>query len=333
MDILKSQEELEITNYGRYLDLFPATAEARLQKGANGLGSSWSCNHGVLRWMEDCGCTTGSQDYWNQSWRAPLRSAFLLLKDELDGIFRRELQTMSSLNPQEVRNLYIGVMTGDTERDDFAAGVLGKDSSPGKKKKLFRLLESQKYAQYMFTSCGWFFADVTGVEPIQNMLYAYKALGLCEDLLSPGFRETFLKALEKARSNKSEFLNAKAVLYSSLPALQSNITAGAVFVIREILKNSRNVEKDYGFFQLDKISVQRNGRPGVFEGNVTFRNVTLDETYNYEFLIEESESEGMTTSFRINGSEIPYEALTLNSFPAELRKEIAERLHESVETA
>jgi hypothetical protein len=85
-------------------------------------------------------------------------------------------------------------------RDEFAARLLGVPASTELRKKLFLLLESQKYGQFMFTSCGWFFAEVTGIEPVQNMLYAYKALSLCEDYLSPVSKRVFSKSLRKRRA-------------------------------------------------------------------------------------------------------------------------------------
>ncbi len=333
MNILNTQEELEVINYGMYLDLFPACGEVRLRAGAKGLGTSWSCTHGVLRWMEDCGCSTGGQPSWNQSWRSPLRQAFSTLKGELDAAFDRELKNLTPLPPLEARNLYIDVLTGLTGRDEFAARLLGVPASTELRKKLFLLLESQKYGQFMFTSCGWFFAEVTGIEPVQNMLYAYKALSLCEDYLSPGFKASFLKELEEAKSNIRELKNARLALLSALPRMQGSIMAGAVFILRELLRNSRESNKEYGFYRINAISIERNGEPGTFTGIVSFKDSLLETECAYEFILKENEGDGMTTRFRPYGSGKSFDDISLSSFPAELRTEIAARLHASVETA
>jgi alpha-amylase/alpha-mannosidase (GH57 family) len=75
--------ELEVTNYGAFLKRFPPVYEVEIDEGPKGEGTSWSCAHGVERWKEDCGCSTGGRAGWNQKWRKPLRESLDLLRDEL----------------------------------------------------------------------------------------------------------------------------------------------------------------------------------------------------------------------------------------------------------
>ena len=72
----------QISNYGEYLDQHPPTFEVEINNGSSGEGTSWSCPHGVGRWIRDCGCHTGGEPGWNQQWRAPLRQALDFLRDE-----------------------------------------------------------------------------------------------------------------------------------------------------------------------------------------------------------------------------------------------------------
>lgn len=144
------QLEGSLTNYGEFLARFPPEREVGIHEN-----SSWSCAHGVERWRSDCGCHTGGGPGWNQAWRAPLREAFDLLRDELAG------------------------KTGETS-------------------------ELERCLQLMYTSCGWFFSDLAGIETIQCLRYAGRAIELAEAQFGPGIEERFLAILETAHSNRAE---------------------------------------------------------------------------------------------------------------------------------
>jgi alpha-amylase/alpha-mannosidase (GH57 family) len=100
---------LEVINYGAFLKRFPPVYEVEIDEGPKGEGTSWSCAHGVGRWEEDCGCTTGGKPGWNQKWRKPLRKAFDLLRDELSLMFEREGGKIFQ-DGWEARNGYIEVI-------------------------------------------------------------------------------------------------------------------------------------------------------------------------------------------------------------------------------
>ena len=67
--------------------------------------------------------------------------------------------------------------------------------------RALRLLELQRHAIYMYTSCGWFFNDLSGIETVQVLQYAGRALQLAERVFQNGFEEGFLERLEQAKSN------------------------------------------------------------------------------------------------------------------------------------
>ena len=159
-----------------------------------------SCSHGVSRWYKDCGCTTGSEENWNQSWRTALREALDKLNDRTEKVFqRRDSKAFAGKDPDELRNAYISVLNGNKDAADFLSSQGVRDKT--EHSETLQLLEGQKYAMYMFTSCGWFFADISGVEPGQNLLYAARLFELYADLLSPEAGEEFQKTLRNALSN------------------------------------------------------------------------------------------------------------------------------------
>ena len=195
----------EPANYAAFLKRFPPVHEVEIDEGPEGEGTSWSCAHGVGRWKENCGCSTGGQPGWNQEWRKPLREALDLLRDELSRVFEREGEKIFQ-DVWEARNRYIEVILNRSpERvrkffDQYGAkGLDEKDRLKG-----LELLEMQRHALQMYTSCGWFFADLTGIETIIVLQHASRAIQLAEDWTGEEIEEKFVRHLSEARSNVSE---------------------------------------------------------------------------------------------------------------------------------
>lgn len=171
------------------LDTEPPTHEARVHV------SAWSCAHGVGRWMTDCGCHTGGEEGWTQAWRAPLRSAFDLLRDWGVGVMEGRGRTLLR-DPWAARDAYLGLLIGADTWDRFAAEhVIGDPHHAGV------LLDAQRNALLMYTSCGWFFNDLSGIETVQVLRYAARAIDLYRQLGESPPVEAFLEVLSGAVSN------------------------------------------------------------------------------------------------------------------------------------
>lgn len=196
-----------ITNYGQFLEKYPPKYEVDIKPV-----SAWSCAHGVGRWMEDCGCSTGAQPHWNQKWRKPLRQALDYLRDELIKLCSIE-GTKYYTDFWQARNNYIDVIL-DRSLDSinqFFKQNAKKKLSEQDKVKAIKLMEIQRFAQLMYTSCGWFFADISGIETTQIMKYAYRAMELAGEFTKTNYEKTFLSILQKAKSNIIEFGNGKDI--------------------------------------------------------------------------------------------------------------------------
>jgi alpha-amylase/alpha-mannosidase (GH57 family) len=199
LSIEAERRGLEITNYASYLDRFPATTEARLVPG----GSSWSCVHGVERWRSDCGCQTGADDSWSQAWRTPLRHAFDVVKAAADAAFESQGGDLLA-DPWAARDAYIEVITGREVFDKFLTAHALESLDESGVKRATKLLGMQRFALAMYTSCGWFFNDVSGIETVQVMRYAARTLELMDEIGAPSVRDEFLDAMSEARSNVPE---------------------------------------------------------------------------------------------------------------------------------
>jgi alpha-amylase/alpha-mannosidase (GH57 family) len=174
----------KLTNYGAYLAGHPPRHEAEIREH-----TSWSCAHGVERWRSDCGCHTGGGEGWNQAWRAPLRQALDWLRDEVAPLYEAEAGRIFD-DPWAARDAYIHERRSGAREHPSGARAL-------------ELLEMQRHALLMYTSCGWFFSDLAGIETVQILQYAGRVVQLAERLFGVAIEEGFLSRLERAWSNSS----------------------------------------------------------------------------------------------------------------------------------
>ncbi len=191
---LRQKDDVRLVNYGYFLALFPPTHEAQIHEN-----SSWSCVHGVERWRADCGCNSGREG-WNQLWRKPLRDALDDVRDQFIEIFEKEGDKYFT-DPWQARNDYYQVLK---DRSDHNINVFLKAHCKGKchdRTNALRLLEMQRHAMLMYTSCGWFFDEITGIETTQILQYASRAIQYAEQLTGQKIQDRFIANLKKAPSN------------------------------------------------------------------------------------------------------------------------------------
>jgi alpha-amylase/alpha-mannosidase (GH57 family) len=187
-----------LTNYAAYLAAHPPAAEVEIVES-----SSWSCVHGVDRWRDDCGCRLGGPAGWNQAWRAPLRQALDELRDELIPLYEEAAGEILA-SPWEARDDSIALLLDRTpgavdaflERHARGAVPVGE-----RRARALRLLEMQRHAMLMYTSCGWFFDDLAGLEAVQVLRYAGRTAQLAAELFGGRHEQDLLRRLSWARSN------------------------------------------------------------------------------------------------------------------------------------
>jgi alpha-amylase/alpha-mannosidase (GH57 family) len=189
-----------LTNYGEYLEKHPPANQVEIFEN-----SSWSCAHGIERWRSNCGCNSGGHPAWNQAWRAPLRAALDWLRDTLAPAYEEKARGYLK-DPWKARDDYIDVMLDRST--DSVERFLNQHSTRGlsqtDKITVLKLLELQRHAMLMYTSCGWFFDELSGIETVQVIQYAGRVVQLAEELFSNGTESGFLELLEKAKSNIPE---------------------------------------------------------------------------------------------------------------------------------
>ena len=194
---LEQDPQVELTNFATFLEAHPPLWEVRVLEN-----SSWSCAHGVERWRSDCGCAIDQGKGWNQRWRAPLRQGLDRLRQRLDDLFERRGGELFR-DPWAARDDYVELLGEPTAlaRAAFLERHQSHALSPAEAVRAGKLLEGQHWGMYMFTSCGWFFDDISGIEPVQNLRFAARAIQLAEELDGGGWEDELLATLATAQSN------------------------------------------------------------------------------------------------------------------------------------
>ncbi len=191
-----------LTNYGEFLEKFPPRWEAEVAED-----TSWSCAHGIERWRSNCGCNGGKAG-WNQEWRAPLREALDFLRDATAPLAEK-LAAGLLKDLWAARDTYIHVVLDrsgvSTEHffDNHATHTL----SDAERVTALELLELERHTQLMYTSCGWFFDEISGIETVQIIAYAGRVLQLARKLFGEAgaaLEPRFLEILSHAKSNVPE---------------------------------------------------------------------------------------------------------------------------------
>ncbi len=231
LDRIEARKDVRLTNYGEWLEKNPPTHEAQIAPS-----TSWSCPHGVERWRSDCGCTTDNRPGWNQAWRAPLRAAVDTLQSRVDGLFAARAGALFR-DPWAARDGYIDVVLDPAPEsvDAFFARLAPPALAPDERVDALTLLEMQRHALLAATSCGWYFADLAGIEAIQILRYTGRAIEFAEQLAGDGTEAVFLAELEKAKSNDPAQGDGRSVFDRHVrPSTVGAPRAAARFAVAEL---------------------------------------------------------------------------------------------------
>jgi alpha-amylase/alpha-mannosidase (GH57 family) len=197
---IEQNPHVKLTNYGEFLATHPPQFEARIHEK-----SAWSCSHGVGRWCTDCGCNSGGHPRWNQAWRGPLRQAFDWLRDVTAPLYANQA-ARTLADPWKARDLYLSVILDRSpeSREKFFAECAVRPLEDQEQTQALKLLELQRHAMLMYTSCGWFFDELSGIETVQSILYSGRVVELSKEVFGLDLEGPFLERLALAKSNIPE---------------------------------------------------------------------------------------------------------------------------------
>ena len=276
LDYIDSNDVVQLTNYGQFLEKHPPTDEVEIFER-----TSWSCSHGVERWRSDCGCKTGGRPGWQQAWRGPLRQAFDWLRDTVAPVYEEKAREFLD-EPWEARNDYIEVVLHRS--DDRVEGFLSKHAvrelNKVERTIVIELLEFQRHAMLMYTSCGWFFSDLSGIETIQVIQYAGRALQLARKMLGDGAEAHFFEILEEAKSNVPAYGDGRQIYEKFVtPAIVDLEKVCAHYAISSLFKDYDAKTSIYCYAaDQEDYQIREAGKARLVAGKAKFTSGIVRET-------------------------------------------------------
>jgi alpha-amylase/alpha-mannosidase (GH57 family) len=275
------QRQWTVTNFAHYLSIAPPTWEVVLKPV-----TAWSCSHGVARWQDDCGC--GGGGLWNQQWRRPLRNALNWVRDQLIEVYERAGARLFT-DPWAARDEYIQVIRDRSPAnvEEFLKRHRDRKLTPAEQIDALRLLEMQRHTMLMYTSCGWFFAEISRPEGVQILRYAARALELAGEVTGIQLERDFRQLLALAPSNVDCFKTGDEVYRQLVTSSQVGFEqVAAQYAITSLFTNYQSQERIYCYeaHQLD-YQLQRMGALTLAVGQLRLVSEITWESYHLVFAV------------------------------------------------
>ncbi len=323
---IESENRARLTNYWEYLDRFPPASKVRLFEN-----TSWSCAHGVQRWWKDCGCNSGGHPGWNQAWRTPLRDSLDWLRDTLAPLYEEHAGRLLR-DPWAARNDYIRIVLDRAPEhvDEFLRMQAVRELNQTEKVSVLKLLGSQRCAMLMYTSCGWFFDELSGLETVQVIQYAGRAIRLAEETCGVQLEDAFLERLEQAKSNIPEHRDGREIYMKFVkPAMVDLIKVGAHYAVSSLFEEYAKKDKIFRYF-VDRKDYQFSevGIAKLSAGRVRITSEVTREAVTVNFGALHFGEQNLSAGVRVSGSEEEYgimlgeleESFSTGDFPETIRR-------------
>src|ERR1051326_4938878 len=278
---IESNQLAKLTNYGEYLERYPPKQETEIWDR-----TAWSCVHGVERWNSNCGCNSGRHPNWNQEWRHPLREAFDWLRDTAAAKFDERGREFFK-DAWQARNEYINVILNRSPEniERFLTKYSTHELNRGERITALKLMEMQRHAMLMYTSCGWFCDELSGIETTQVIQYAARAIQLYQELFGEMIEPLFLDRLELAKSNIPENKDGR-VIYEKFvrPAMVDRRKVAAHFALISLFETPSDETKVYCYkVHADNLSVTEAGRSKLIVGRARITSEITEESDVFTF--------------------------------------------------
>ncbi len=315
---IRGKPDVRLTNYGEFLSKHPPEYEVRIVEN-----SSWSCVHGVERWKSDCGCSSLQHPGWHQRWREPLRNALDWLRDAAAARFEQGMAPFTA-DPWEARDGYIDVVLdrspGNVDR--FLRERLSRPVEEREKIAVLKLLEMQRHALLMYTSCGWFFDDVSGIESTQVLKYAARVAQLYRETSGEDVEGELLRRLEGVPTNVARFGNGRGIYELFVkPASVDMLRVCAHFAMSSLFEAYGEGAKVY-CFRADRVETNAaaTGKRKYLTGRAVLRSEITYEKMRTVFTVIYLGDHNLSCGTGAFPGEEAYEAMkkeTLEAFAAD----------------
>ena len=301
--LLEQDKSVSLTNFGSFLEQFPPEYECEIVEN-----TSWSCVHGVERWRSNCGCSSGNSG-WNQRWREPLRQALDELRDAIAPLTEQEGANLFK-DVWEARDGYIDVIL-DRNPETQASFLIEHQSrrlDKTERVRALKLMEMQRHAQLMYTSCGWFFDDISGIETVQVIAYAARVLQLAQQLFgeqAAALEPAFVARLSEARSNVASAGDGGRIYQEKIGSLQLGLEQVAAHYAISCVFSSFADETEIFCYCVRRISyeIHNSGRGRLALGRVHVESVITGNAQNFSFAVLHFGDQNITAAVKLYSNE------------------------------
>ncbi|MGE5304562.1 MAG: DUF3536 domain-containing protein [Alphaproteobacteria bacterium] len=311
-----------LTNYGEFLEKHPPTHEVEIREK-----TSWSCAHGIDRWRSDCGCNSASPPDWHQAWRKPLREAFDWLRDSIAAPYEKRAAGLLK-DPWAARNEYIHVIhdRSGANLKRFFARHATHELADAEHTVALQLLELQRYAQLMYTSCGWFFNDPSGIETIQVIQFAGRAVQLAQRLFGDSLESLLVEKLAQVKSNVAEYGDGQRIYDKYVRAAMVDWErVGAHYAISSLFENYPEHARIYCFAaERTDYQVYTAGLTRLVVGRVRLTSEVTTATSEVAFGLLHMGDHNVNGGVEKFTDDTSYRALTQEALAAFRRADFAE---------
>ena len=313
--LLERDKMVKLTNYGRFLEQFPPEYECEIVDN-----SSWSCVHGVERWRSNCGCNGGTPGF-NQAWRAPLRQALDELRDAVVPLTEQEGGKLFK-DVWAARDGYIEVMLdrGTESEERFFRAHEREILTEEERVRALELMEMQRHAQLMYTSCGWFFDDLAGIETVQIIAYAARVLQLAQQVFgeqAEGLEAAFLARLAEAKSNVASAGDGAQIYKECVATMKLGLEQVAAHYAISSVFSSFAEETDLFCYHVRRISydIHTSGRGRLALGRAHIASAITGHQQSFSFAVLHFGDQNITAAVKAysEGDAAEFEAFAVQA--------------------
>jgi hypothetical protein len=317
--LLEEDKNVKLINYASFLAQFSPEYECEIVED-----TSWSCSHGVERWRSNCGCNGGKPGF-NQEWRAPLRQALDELRDAIVPLTEKGGAKLFH-DVWAARDAYIAVVLDRNHETiarffrDHATHTLTEEEQIG----ALELMEMQRHAQLMYTSCGWFFDDISGIETVQIIAYAARVLQLAQRRFSQeadSLEPNFLARLAEAHSNIAAEGDGAQIYKKCVDTMKLQLEQVAAHYAISSVFSSFAEETDLFCFHVRRISydISTSGRGRLAVGRAHIASAITGHNQSFSFAVLHFGDQNITAAVK------PYcreDAAAFEAFAAQAANEV-----------
>ena len=317
--LLEQDKTVKLTNYASFLEQAPPEWECEIVDD-----TSWSCAHGIERWRSDCGCNSGKPG-WNQQWRTPLRQALDELRDAIAPLTQQEGAKLFT-DVWAARDKYIDVILDRSEEvtDRFFENHQNHKLIPKERVRALQLMEMQRHAQLMYTSCGWFFDDISGIETVQVIAYAARALQLAKELFgeqAASLEPAFLTRLAQAKSNALAAGDGARIYKEKIVTMQLSLEQVAAHYAISSVFSSFAEETELFCYRVRRVSydMYTSGRGRLALGRAHITNAITGKAQTFSFAVLHFGDQNITAAVKPYSSA---DATEFDAFAAETAEQV-----------